>query len=95
MAKVYKLIEIGEYEALKQLLEKNTVQRNSQSEEIKVVNSQLGYSEESSNNSSNSETSDSNQKSTFTECDWRVFEDCFVLSDGGKIHRKKICKRKK
>lgn len=100
MAKVYKLIEVGEYEALKKLEDTSDKATSSKNTVIKASeikknnNSHFGDSEESSNTSF-SEGSETTKNPSFTECDWRAFEDCFTLSDGGKIYRKKICKRKK
>lgn len=101
MAKVYKLIEISEYEGLKKLMhatenqDEQVEDKNNNHEDKLRSDSRLVDSEETSNTSSSSSIAPNKSKSNFTECDWLTFEDCFKLCDGGKICRKKIHKRQK
>ncbi len=101
MAKVYKLIEISEYEQLKKLMHADN-KSGVLEDDIKYTHEaklksepRIVDSEETSNTSSSSSSGDRKYKSNFTECDWQTFEDCFKLGDGGKICRKKIFKRQK
>lgn len=102
MTKVYKLIEINEYERLKQLEEtmsakpsSSFISDNDSSSEVKD-HCELVVKSSPESDESNKIVSTNIQKcqKSFKDCDWLTFEDSFVITDGQKIYRKKILKHK-
>lgn len=101
IAKVFKLIEIGEYETLKRREEinsSNLITKDAKERKIKedkdLASSEIFVKNSVESESEHSSSSQNSSKQSFLNCDWVGFEEVFVLN-GDKIHRKKIRKFKK
>lgn len=100
MAKVFKLVEIKPEIVPSEEKEKQNLEGGSSKQNLHACESTKQTDDSSSrdsdeNSSTSSILSRENPKSNFKDCNWSVFEDVFIISNGEKIYRKKVSQLKK